>query len=63
MRKWTHLHHRVALDVVLEPLELQVENRRERLEDDTLLGVLQAQTFSLVLVLPVERLDRDVVSE
>jgi hypothetical protein len=40
-----------------------VEDRRERLEDDTLLGVLQTQTLSLVLVLPIERLDRDVVSE
>lgn len=53
----------VALHVVLEALELEVQDGRELLKDDALLGVLQPVAFGVVPVLPVQRLDLDVISE
>lgn len=49
----THLDHSITLDVIFKALELQVQHRREGLENDTLLGVLEPVSFCLVLVLPV----------
>lgn len=40
-----------------------MQNRRERLEDHALSRILQTVTFGMVLVVPVERLDLDIVQE
>lgn len=53
----------VAVHVVLEALELEVQDGRELFEDDTLLGVLQSIAFGVVPVLAVKRLDLDIISE
>lgn len=59
----THLDHCITLNIVLETLELQVKHRRERLEDDALLGVLQTIALRLVLVLAVKCFHSYVVLE
>ena len=53
----------VAVHVVLEALELEVEDGRKLLEDDALLGVLEPEALGVVPVLALERLDHDVVLE
>lgn len=40
-----------------------MEHGRERLKDNALLGVLEAEALGAVLVLALERLDLDVVPE
>ena len=57
------LDHSVALNVILEALELEVEDGREGEESDALLGVLQAIALSLVFVLAIEGLDLNVILE
>lgn len=59
----THLDILVSLHVVLESLELEMQHWRERLEDDTLLGVLESKALGVVSVLSIHRLDRHVVLE
>lgn len=54
------LHHRVPREVVLEPLELQLQHRRKIVEEHAFFRVLKAMAFGIVLVLAVERLDRRV---
>ncbi len=56
-------NHRIALHIVVETLELQMEHRREAVEDDTLLGVLQAETLGGIFVLAFHHFDADVVRE
>ncbi len=51
-----HLDHDVALEVVLEALELQLQDRREALEQHALLGVLQPVPLGHVLVGAVHHL-------
>lgn len=51
------------MNVVLEPLELQVQYGWEALKDDTLFRVLQAVPFSLIFVLAFKRLLRHVLFE
>lgn len=55
------LHHGILHHVVLEPLELEVQNGWELLEDDTLLGLLEAVPFGIVLVVTLEGLHLNVV--
>ena len=59
----TYLDHGISLHVILETFKLKVEYRRERLEDDTLLGILQSISLRHVLVLTVQRLDGNIVFE
>lgn len=59
----TYLDHRVTLNVVLEPLELEVKHRRERLENDTLLCFLETIPLSHVLVLAFQGLYSNIVLE
>lgn len=58
-----HLDQSVLFNVVFESPQLQVQNRRERLEDDTLLSILQTVSFRLVLVLPIQSLHLNVIEE
>jgi hypothetical protein len=57
----TYLDHGVALDIVLEALELKVKNRGERLEDYPLLCVLQTVPFCLILVLAIKSLNGNII--
>ena len=59
----TYLDHGVALHVVLVALQLQVQDWRKRLEDDTLPSILQSKSFSLVLVFAIQRFHSDVIPE
>jgi hypothetical protein len=59
-----YLDERVSLEVVLEPLELEVQDWRESLEDDTLPRVLETELIAgLVPVLAVHGLNGDIVPE
>lgn len=60
---YTYLDHGITLHVILETLQLEVEDRREGLEDDTLLGILQSISFRLILVLTVQSLDGNIIFE
>jgi hypothetical protein len=62
-RRKAHLDVLVSLHIVLKPLELEMENGRERLEDDALLRILQPETLGVVAVLAIESFDLDVVLE
>ena len=57
------LNHRVALEVVLEAFELQLQHRGKLREQHALLRVLQSVTFGAVFVLPVHLLHLDVLVE
>ena len=59
----TDLDQSILLNIILEPPQLQMQNRRERLEDDALAGILQAVALGVILVIPVERLYLDIVEE
>lgn len=58
-----YLDHRISLNVVFETLQLQVKYWRERLEDDTLLGVLKSVSLRLIFVLAVEGFHRYIILE
>jgi len=58
-----HLDHGIPLNVILEALELEVKNGRERLENYSLLRILEAISFCLILVLSIKRLNRNIVSK
>jgi hypothetical protein len=51
------------LNIILEALELKVKNGRERLENYSLLRVLKAIPFRLILVLSIKHLNRNIVSK
>lgn len=59
----THLDQSVLFNVILESSQLQVQDGREIVENDTLLRRLQAVTFGVVFVLSFEGFHRDVISE
>ena len=59
----TYLDHSITLDVILEALELQVQDWRERLKDDAFLGILQTITLSHVLVVAIQGLNSYVIFE
>lgn len=58
-----NLDHGIALDVILEALELKVKHGRKRLEHETLLGILKAITLGMILVLALHHLNGDKVLE
>jgi len=51
------------MDVILEALELKVKDGRERLEHETLFGILETMTLGMVLVLALHHFNGDKVLE
>lgn len=59
----TNLDVLISHHIILESLELQMQHGWERLEYDSLLGVLQSESFSGVSILSIHRLDLDIILE
>jgi len=55
------LDHGVLHHVVFVPLELEVEDGGELLEDDTLLGLLQTVSLRVILVVALQSFHQNVV--
>ena len=51
------------MDVILEALELKMKHRRERLEHETFLGVLETITLGMVLVFAFHHFNGNKVLE
>lgn len=59
-----NLHHRQGIKIVFKPFQVKMQNWRETLKDDALLGVLKpVWRTRIILVLALQRLNLDVVSE
>ena len=59
----THLHHCIPLNVILEAFELQMKDRVEGLENNTLLRILQTIAFCHVFVVAIQSLYSNIVLE
>ncbi len=56
-------YHAIVHEIVFEPLELNVEDRRERGELDSLFRILKAMTLRLILVIAFQHLHLNVIAE
>lgn len=59
----TYFDHGVLHNVIFESFQLEMQDRRKTLENDTLLGILEAITFRHILILALQSFFRNIIFE